>query len=114
MRNLNNQKLNLIIKGFINQKNVVSALIYRELKTRISLVRFGFFGVFVYTRRHTPCFCGQPSREGAFVTSFFFKRAFFVRRSCASVGLIRILVSFSPHNFIRILLILESTFTLVQ
>ncbi len=45
MRILNNKKLKLIIKGFINQKNVVSALVYRELKTRISLVRFGFFGV---------------------------------------------------------------------
>ncbi len=45
MRIFNNKKLDSIIKGFINQKYVVSALIYRELKTRISLVRFGFFGV---------------------------------------------------------------------
>ncbi len=45
MEILKNKKVYSIIKGFIKQKNVVSALVYRELKTRISLVRFGFFGV---------------------------------------------------------------------
>ena len=45
MEILKNKKLYLIIKGFLKQKNVVSALIYRELKTRISLVKFGLFGV---------------------------------------------------------------------
>ena len=45
MEILKNKKLYLIIKGFLKQKNVVSALVYRELKTRISLVKFGLFGV---------------------------------------------------------------------
>ncbi len=40
-----NKELGKIIKGYINQKNVVSALVYRELKTRISRVKFGLFGV---------------------------------------------------------------------
>ena len=34
-----------ILKGFIKQKRVLSALHYRELKTRISNVKFGFFGL---------------------------------------------------------------------
>ena len=42
-----NKKFYLISKGFLKQKNVVSALVYRELKTRISLVKFGFFGILV-------------------------------------------------------------------
>ena len=33
------------LKGFINQKKVLSALQYRELKTRISNVKFGFIGL---------------------------------------------------------------------
>ncbi len=33
--------------GFQIQKSVVSALIYRELKTRVSNVKFGVFGVFI-------------------------------------------------------------------
>ena len=34
-------------KGFNTQINVTSALIYRELKTRVSEVKFGVLGVFI-------------------------------------------------------------------
>ncbi len=37
--------LSKIIKGFIRQKRVLDALRYRELKTRISKTKFGFFGL---------------------------------------------------------------------
>mgnify|MGYP001161490466 FL=1 len=36
---------NKIFKGFKNQYKVINALVYRELRTRISQVKFGFFGV---------------------------------------------------------------------
>lgn len=36
---------NKIIRGFKNQNKVINALIYRELRTRVSQVKFGFFGV---------------------------------------------------------------------
>ena len=36
-----------ILRGFRIQLNVIQALIYRELKTRISEVKFGFVGVFI-------------------------------------------------------------------
>ena len=35
------------LSGFRTQMNVVNALIYRELKTRVSQVRFGVLGVFI-------------------------------------------------------------------
>ena len=43
---LNKRRLNEIIEGFIIQRNVISALVYRELKTRVSQVKFGILGVF--------------------------------------------------------------------
>lgn len=44
---INDEKLEAIKINFRIQKNVVNALIYRELKTRISNVRFGVFGLFI-------------------------------------------------------------------
>ena len=35
------------IVGWINQRNVIDALVYRELKTRVSTARFGLIGVFI-------------------------------------------------------------------
>ena len=46
---LNKRRLNEIIEGFIIQRNVISALVYRELKTRVSQVKFGILGVFFWT-----------------------------------------------------------------
>ncbi len=42
-----NKNLKYFKKGFKIQGSVISALVYRELKTRISQVRFGIFGVFI-------------------------------------------------------------------
>ena len=39
--------LNLAYRGFKIQKNVIRALIYRELKTRVSKAKFGVIGIFV-------------------------------------------------------------------
>lgn len=44
---LTKKRINQIIEGFKIQRNVVSALVYRELKTRISQVKFGILGVFL-------------------------------------------------------------------
>ena len=35
------------LSGWTIQRNVISALIYRELKTRVSQVKFGVLGVFL-------------------------------------------------------------------
>ena len=40
------KKISEIIRGFSIQRNVVSALVYRELKTRLSEVKFGIIGLF--------------------------------------------------------------------
>ena len=40
----NGQYSRNILKGFRIQLNVIQALIYRELKTRVSEVKFGFVG----------------------------------------------------------------------
>jgi len=41
-------------------------------RTRATLrnAEFGFFGVVVYTRVHTPRFCGQPFSAGTLLFSF--------------------------------------------
>ena len=39
--------MNKYRRGFKIQRNTISALIYRELKTRISEVQFGVIGVFI-------------------------------------------------------------------
>ena len=35
------------LSGWQIQRNVISALVYRELKTRVSEVKFGILGVFI-------------------------------------------------------------------
>ena len=44
---INENKLNIIKTNLNIQKNVIKALIYRELKTRISNIRFGILGLFI-------------------------------------------------------------------
>src|SRR5437764_10763497 len=55
-------------------------------RTRATLRRaeFGFFGVVVYTRVHTPRRCGAPFRAGVLVLSCFCSRP--LRTSWAMVG----------------------------
>ena len=45
--NNNNKSVKRFFYGLNSQRNVIDALVYRELKTRISQVRFGFLGVFI-------------------------------------------------------------------
>jgi hypothetical protein len=55
-------------------------------RTRATLrkAEFGFFGVCVYTRMHTPRFSGQPANAGDFVFTRTFSRP--IRTSCENVG----------------------------
>ena len=55
-------------------------------RTRATLrsAEFGFFGVCVYTRMHTPRFSGQPINAGDFVLARMFSRP--MRTSCENVG----------------------------
>jgi hypothetical protein len=55
-------------------------------RTRATLrnAEFGFFGVCVYTRMHTPRFSGQPANAGDFVLTRTFSRP--IRTSCENVG----------------------------
>src|SRR6266436_8835699 len=48
---------------------VTSNPFVRRTRATLRNAEFGFFGVVVYTRVHTPRFCGLPRRCGAF--SFF-------------------------------------------
>src|SRR3990167_3767993 len=45
-------------------------LVKRTLVTFLK-AELGFLGVCVFTCRHTPLFCGQPFKAGAFVFFFF-------------------------------------------
>src|SRR4051794_41900060 len=49
-------------------------------RTRATLrsAEFGFFGVIVETRVHTPRFCGAPSSAGVFVFSGLERRPFLI------------------------------------
>jgi len=46
---------------------VTSALFVSRARATLRSAEFGFFGVCVYTRTHTPRFSGQPSSAGDFV-----------------------------------------------
>src|ERR1051325_8801439 len=56
-------------------------------RTRATLrsAEFGFFGVIVDTRVHTPRFCGAPSSAGVFVFSGLERRPFLI--SWLTVGM---------------------------
>src|SRR5277367_4682367 len=66
-------------------------------RTRATLrkAEFGFFGVCVYTRMHTPRFSGQPASAGDFVLTRTFSRP--IRTSCENVG--TVLPSFAREYF---------------
>src|SRR5256885_15089881 len=55
-------------------------------RTRATLrnAEFGFLGVCVYTRMHTPRFSGQPINAGDLVLTWTFSRP--IRTSCENVG----------------------------
>src|SRR5881394_4063418 len=63
---------------------VTSIVLVSRTRATLRSAEFGFFGVVVYTRVHTPRRCGAPLRAGVFVLSCFCSRPF--RTSCAMVG----------------------------
>src|SRR5215510_14171234 len=66
-------------------------------RTRATLrhAEFGFFGVCVYTRMHTPRFSGQPINAGDFVLLMTSSRP--IRTSCENVGTVFPLFSATPR-----------------
>src|SRR5438067_8546818 len=76
---------------------VTSIPLVRRTRATLRSAEFGFFGVEVYTRMHTPRFCGQALSAGAAVLRFCLSRPDFT--SWLIVGiLIRSLVGKSPQN----------------
>src|SRR5271155_6012250 len=63
---------------------VTSAEFVRRARATLRKAEFGFFGVCVYTRTHTPRFSGHPSSAGDFVFVRIFSRPF--RTNCENVG----------------------------
>src|SRR5690606_9970611 len=57
----------------------------RRTRQTLRRAEFGFFGVTVYTRVHTPRRWGAPARPAVFV--FFFFRFLPSRTSCSMVGI---------------------------
>src|SRR5271155_5872650 len=74
---------------------VTSAEFVRRARATLRKAEFGFFGVCVYTRTHTPRFSGHPSSAGDFVFVRIFSRPF--RTSCENVGT---LLPLSRHHFL--------------
>src|SRR5947208_10587600 len=70
-------------------------------RTRATLrnAEFGFFGVCVYTRMHTPRFSGQPANAGDFVLVRIPSRP--IRTSCENVGTVPSLNGFSKTQRTR-------------
>src|SRR3954463_1145534 len=60
-------------------------LFVRRTRHTLRSAEFGFFGVVVYTRRHTPRFCGQERRAGDAVRVLMTSLP--RRISCCTVGI---------------------------
>src|SRR5215475_5625749 len=63
---------------------VTSTAFVRRTRATLRSAEFGFFGVCVYTRMHTPRFSGQPINAGDLVFTWTFSRP--IRTSCENVG----------------------------
>src|SRR5437764_8610793 len=63
---------------------VTSMPLVRRTRATLRRAEFGFFGVFVYTRVHTPRRWGAPFRAGVFVLSDLVLRP--ILSSCWIVG----------------------------
>src|SRR4051812_24998283 len=69
---------------------VTSMPLVKRTRATLRSAEFGFFGVFVYTRVHTPRRCGAPLSAGVLpLTGFDFRP---LRTSCWMVGTTRL-----PH-----------------
>src|SRR5579885_2271870 len=63
---------------------VTSTAFVRRTRATLRRAEFGFFGVCVYTRMHTPRFSGQPISAGDLVLTRTASRP--IRTSCENVG----------------------------
>src|SRR5207245_7500956 len=63
---------------------VTSTAFVKRTRATLRNAEFGFFGVCVYTRMHTPRFSGQPISAGDFVLLMTSSRP--MRTSCENVG----------------------------
>src|SRR5579859_372802 len=70
-------------------------------RTRATLrnAEFGFFGVCVYTRMHTPRFSGQPINAGDFVLLITSSRP--IRTSCENVGTVFLFFGHTAAKLLR-------------
>src|SRR5277367_4309239 len=82
---------------------VTSTEFVKRTRATLRNAEFGFFGVCVYTRMHTPRFSGQPINAGDFVLTRTFSRP--MRTNCENVGTIVLFIRgrggqliFSPHR----------------
>src|SRR5215469_14837657 len=73
---------------------VTSTAFVKRTRATLRNAEFGFFGVCVYTRMHTPRFSGQPTSAGDFVLLMTASRP--MRTSCENVGTVFPL--FRPHR----------------
>src|SRR5215468_10941155 len=63
---------------------VTSTAFVSRTRATLRSAEFGFFGVWVYTRMHTPRFSGQPINAGDLVLAMTSSRP--IRTSCENVG----------------------------
>src|SRR5215469_1232861 len=73
---------------------VTSTAFVKRTRATLRNAEFGFLGVCVYTRMHTPRFSGQPTNAGDFVLLVTASRP--MRTSCENVGTVFPL--FRPHR----------------
>src|SRR4029077_7586181 len=79
---------------------VTSTEFVRRTRATLRRAELGFFGVRLYTRRHTPRFSGQPISAGDFVLTRTFSRP--IRTNCENVGTVVLFIrDRSAVNFIR-------------
>jgi hypothetical protein len=69
----------------------------KRVRATLRIAEFGFFGVVVYTRVHTPRFCGQPCNAGTLFFSFWRVRG--LRTSWLTVAMNKVLQTFNKFNF---------------
>src|SRR5712692_8473362 len=77
---------------------VTSTACVSRTRATFRSAEFGFFGVCVYTRMHTPRFSGQPISAGDFVLTWTFSRP--IRTNCENVGTVvpRLRANFCPQT----------------
>src|SRR6202049_2679313 len=74
---------------------VTSIEFFTRTRATLRNAEFGFFGVCVYTRMHTPRFSGQPINAGDLVFTWTFSRP--MRTNCENVGTVFLFYATTPR-----------------